>query len=189
MNSYKSSLSNCKVYLIFLATIALPALSNAETYNFKVVYANVSGIAEIRAGNHDAAIEILEGRAKDTDAYHVPDELATLCALYIMKGRLSAASVTCHDAVETDGSDAAYNNRGVFRAHLGDTAGAMEDFARVRILADNRQRYIEELMRGDARLVASGNYAVATKYSETHVRPMQALVRRVRGASVEDLGN
>jgi hypothetical protein len=65
----------------------------------------------------------------------------------------------------------------------------MEDFARVRILADNRQRYIEELMRGDARLVASGNYAVATKYSATHVRPMQALVRRVRGASVEDLGN
>ena len=190
MNSCKSSLYKRSVYLILLATLALPARSNAETYKFKVVYAEVPGTAEIRAGNYDAAIEILESRAQDADNHYVADELATLCALYIMKGKLSAASVTCHDAVETDRSNAAYNNRGVFRAHLGDAAGAMEDFARARILPDNQQRYIEELMRGDARLIASSNYAVAKKYTVSMRGNIgQPWASRVRGASIEDLGN
>ena len=54
-----------------LATLALPAISNAETYNLKVVYAEVPGTAEIRAGNYDAAIEILESRAQDADNHYV----------------------------------------------------------------------------------------------------------------------
>ena len=87
MNAYKPSLINRNVCLIFLATLALPAISNAETYDFKVVYAEVPGAEEIRAGNHDAAIKILESRAKDANNDYVADELATLCALYIVKAK------------------------------------------------------------------------------------------------------
>ena len=188
MISY-SSFYNRNAYLILLATLAWPTMSNAETYNFKVVYANVPGTEEIRTGNHEAAIEILESRAQDADNHYVADELATLCALYIVKGKLAVARKTCHVAVETDQSHAAYNNRGVLRAHLGDVAGAMGDFERARVLPDNQKRYIEELIGGDARLIASSNYAVATDYTERRSHLGQSLVSRVRGASVEDLNN
>ncbi len=188
MNRYISSLYNHGIYLTLLATLALPSMSNAEVYEYKVVYAEVPGIEEINHGNLDAAIEILESRVKDTNSHHVADELATLCALYIMKRKLAAAHRTCDVAVENDQSDAAYNNRGVLRAHLKDAAGAMEDFGRVRILPANRQRYFEELTRINARLLASSNYDVAERYAARRVDMGRALANSVVGASVEDLG-
>jgi len=149
-----------------------------------------AGSTEIRAGNPDAAIKILEDRAQAADKPYVADELATLCALYIAKGQLSAASVTCNDAVENDRSKAAYNNRGVFRTQLGDTSGAMEDFAHARNRPDDQRRYVEELMSGDAQHIASNNYVVAEKYEmnmRNESRP--TMVSQTLGASIEDLGN
>ncbi len=189
MNRYISFLYNRGIYLTLLATLALPTMSNAETYNFKVVYAEVPGIEEINHGNLDAAIEILESRVKDTNSHHVADELATLCALYIMKRKIAAAHRTCDVAVENDQSAAAYNNRGVLRAHLKNAAGAMEDFARVRVLPAYRQRYFEELTRLEARLLASSNYDVAERYAARRADVGQSLASAVHGASVEDLGN
>ena len=190
MNGYLSSLYNRNLYLVLLATIVLPTISNAETYNFRVVYAEVPGVHEILAGNHAAAIEILESRAKHTKKYHLADELATLCALYIVSGKFAVAHETCNKAVETDQSHTAYNNRGVLRAHLGDAAGALEDFEHARILPKNQKRYVQELMNRDARLIATNNYAVARKLSaKRRFDPSQALANSVRGASVEDLGN
>jgi tetratricopeptide (TPR) repeat protein len=191
MNIFKSSLHNPTFYLILLTAFALPTTSNAESYEFKVVFAaEVPGSTEIDVGNYDAAIEILESRAKDSTQLYITDELATLCALYVVKRRLEAAHRACHNAVETDQSHLAYNNRGVLRAHLGDAAGAVRDFERARVLPTDRQRYIKELMRGDARLIASGNYAVAVKYVQKHGRPdpVQAFLGRVGGANVEELG-
>ena len=139
MNSFKSSLENRIVNLIMLATFVLPAICNAENYKFEMIYAEVPGSAEIRDGHLDTAIKILENRVQDADKHYVADELAPLCARYIVKGKLSAASVTCNDAVETDRSNAAYNNRGVFRTQLGDTSGAMKDFAHARNLPGLRR--------------------------------------------------
>jgi tetratricopeptide (TPR) repeat protein len=191
MNSFKSSLYNSTFYLILLTTLTLPTISNAETYAFKVVFANVPGSTEIRVENYDAAIEILESRAKDSTKPYIADELATLCALYVVKRRLAAARRTCHEAVETDQSHVAYNNRGVFRAHLGDTAGAVRDFERARVLPADRRRYIQELMRGDARLIASGNYTEAIEFAESRSLPdsVQAFIGRVGGASIEEFDN
>jgi len=189
MNRLIPSFLNRNFCLIFLATLVLPAISNAETFKFKVVYANVPGSEEILAGNHEAAIEILESRIQNPEKYSFDDELATLCALYVVKGRLSAASVTCQAAVETDGSYAAYNNRGVFRAHLGDAAGAVQDFERARVPPEGRQRYIKELMGSDTRLVAGNNHDIAKEYTGMKQAPGQSLASRVNGASVEDLGN
>ena len=166
-------------------------MSNAESYNFKVSFADVPGLEEIRTGNYGAAIDILEKRADDANNQYVHNELATLYALYIVQGNLVAARRTCHDAVETDQSDASYNNRGVFRAQVGDAAGAALDFERARVLPDDQQRYIEELMKHDARMIASGNYAEVLRLAARRVQPesMRALASSVRGASVEDLGN
>ena len=190
MNSCKSSFYKHSVYLILLATFALPAISNAEDYQFELIFVDVPGSAEIRAGYLDAATKTLENRAQDPDKHHVADELATLCALYIVKGQLSAASVTCHGAVEAEQSNAAYNNRGVFRTQLGDMSGALEDFAQARSLPNNQRRYIEELMSGDATLIVNSNYVVAEKYAaSTRDKSGQTLVSQAFGASIEDLGN
>ena len=190
MNSSKLSSNARSICLILLATIALPALSNAGNYRFELIYADVQGSAEIRARKLDAAIEILEGRTRDPDIHYVTNELATLCALYIVKGQLSAASITCNDAVETDQSNAAYNNRGVFRTQLGDTPGAMGDFAKARSLPDKQRNYIRELMSGDAKLIADSNYRVAERYEfslRDEIKPTMA--SQSFGASIEDLGS
>ena len=191
MKNFKSLLCNPIFYLLLITTITLPAMSNAESYNFKVSFADVPGLEEIRTGNYGAAIDILEKRADDANNQYVHNELATLYALYIVQGNLVAARRTCHDAVETDESDASYNNRGVFRAQVGDAAGAALDFERARVLPDDQQRYIEELMKHDARMIASGNYAEVLRLAARRVQPesMRALASSVRGASVEDLGN
>lgn len=190
MNSCNSSFFRRHFYPILPALLLMSGTSNAQTNDFKVVYANVPGIQEIRDRNYRAAIKILESRAADVDTHYVADERATLCALYIVTRRLSAASVTCHKAVEVDGSDAAYNNRGVFRAHLGNAAGALEDFRRARVRPGKLQSYITERMQRDARFVASSNYAVATTSNDRrHISFGQSLASRVRGASVEDITN
>ena len=187
MNGHKLSLSMRNVYLLLLALSFLPVASNAQSYDFKVVYAEVPGINEILAGDHDAAIEILESRARDADRYYLADELATLCALYVVKGKLAKARQACDDAVERDQSHTAYNNRGVLRVHLGDRAGAIEDFEHARVRPQQQKRYIEDLMMRDARLIATSNYAVAQKMAAQRKQPWQSLASSIRGASVEDL--
>ncbi len=191
MRGQRSLLDIGKRCLFLLGMLALSNLSFAEPYEFKLAHAEVPGIEKALAGDIDSTIADLESRARDSINNYMPDELATLCALYVVTGKLEAARKTCNAAVENDESDAAYNNRGVLRVHLGDAAGAMRDFERARVLPDNQQRYIQELMRKDTRLIATSNYAVLTKYTKRRGRPdpAQALTRRVRGASVEDLSN
>lgn len=191
MKNFKSLLCNPAFYLLLTTTITIPAMSNAESYNFKVTFADVPGFKEISTGNYGAAIDILEKRADDANNQYVYNELSTLCALYVVKGNLVAARRTCHDAVEADQSDASYNNRGVFRAQVGDAAGAALDFERARVLPDDQQRYIEELTKRDARMIASGNYAEVLRLAARRVQPesTQTLASSVRGASVEELGN
>ena len=106
-----------------------------------------------------------------------------------MKSKHVAACKTCQVAVETEQSNAAYNNSGVLRAYLGDAAGAMEDFARATVRPENLQRRIEGFMRCDARMIASSNFAVATEFSARRGNPRQTSASRVRGANIEALHN
>lgn len=187
MNGFNKQLSKRNVYLPLLALLVLPTASNAQSYDFKVVYAEVPGINEILAGDHDAAIEILEGRTRDSKKYRLVDELATLCALYVVKNEFKRAREVCDNAVEQDHSHTAFNNRGVLRVHLGDRTGAMEDFAQARVQPQHQKRYIEELMLRDARLIATSNYATVKKMGGKRDQPWQSLANSIRGASVEDL--
>lgn len=189
MDGHTFSVVRRNVYFSMLAFLALPAASYAQTYDFKVVYAEVPGINEIAAGNHAEATEILEKRAKDDDKYYLVDELSTLCALYIVQGKLKMARQVCDEAVETDRSYTAYNNRGVLRVHLGDPTGAIQDFELARVQPQQQKRYIEELMKRDARLIATSNYAVAKKMASKRKQPWQSLASSMQGANVEDIGN
>ncbi len=179
----------CRGSRILLITLALSTISMAETYEYQLLYAEVPGIDKALAGDLDATIEVLENRAKNVDNPYVTDEQATLCGLYIEKGKLDAARRTCNAAVDIDQSDLAYNNRGVLRAHLGDIAGALEDFDRARVRPGDWRRYIEELHRGSARLLASRNFAVATKYIEKRAAHKPTMAGNISGAHIEDLGN
>ena len=189
MNGYLSSLYSRNVYLILLATLALSTVSMAETWDFNVLYADVPGVEKALAGNLDAAIEVLESRATNIDNHYVADEQATLCALYVAKGKLHAARKTCNAAVEIDQSYLAHNNRGVLRVHLGDTAGALEDFDRARVRPDDQQRFIEELKRGNTRLMASKNFTLATKWTAKLSTNKPTVADAVTGARIEDLAN
>ena len=184
------------VYLALLATLALPAVGNADEIMLNLVYAEDPESAVIRAGDRNAAIEHFERKVEAADEHYVVDELATLCALYIAKGSLSAASVTCQAAVDTDRSAAAYNNRGVFRAQLGDAKGAMEDFVSARNTPARQVRDIEEFVGGDPRQTASVNFVrttrlIAEKYglneADRNGQDEHIVVSSARGASVEDL--
>ena len=64
MNGFTLPLFMRNVCLPLLAFLALPTASNAQSYGFKVVYAEVPGINEILAGDHAKAIKILEARRK-----------------------------------------------------------------------------------------------------------------------------
>ena len=73
---------------------------------------------------------------------------------------------------------------------LGDTLGALKDFDRVRILADDQPRYIEQLKESDARLTASRNFALV---SEIAAKPEKrginnpTMAGAVKGANIEDI--
>lgn len=154
-----------------------------------MVYDEGPGTEEYEAGNLDAAIEILESREKMADNPYAGYELATLCAFYILKGNLDAARETCSAAVKIDQSGYAYNNRGVLRAQLGDTVGALEDFDRVRVLADDQPRYIEQSKESHARFIASRNFAVTTEIMERRRANVPTMTGAVNGANIEDMNH
>ncbi len=194
MGYQQSIFEKCRDGLILLVTLALLTLalstvSIADSYTLSVVYAEGPGTEEYEAGNLDAAIEVLESREKMADNDYVGEEMATLCAFYILKRNFDAARETCSAAIEIDQSAVAYNNRGVLRVHLGDTVGALEDFDRVRVLPDDQPRYIEQLKEGDTRMVASSNFAQTTVLIERRRTNKPTKAGAVIGAYIEDINH
>jgi len=174
--------------LIGAAAVLLNAQSLADAASFRVAFAVVPGIEAIEAGNYDKALDILEGRRQQR-AELIEDELSTLCAVYIVKRDLHSARRVCDEAVTVHDSEAAYNNRGVLRACTGDTAGALRDFSRIRILPRNVDGYIEHLKQGNPRLMASKNFELVNEAREPALQRGQPASLLAPGADVEDLAN
>ena len=187
MGYQQSVFDKCRDSLILLVTLALSTVCIAEPYELMVAYAEGPSAEEYVAGNLDTAIELLESKEKMADNQLLGEELATLCGFYILKGNLDAARETCFAAVETNQSDLAYNNRGVFRVQLGDTVGALEDFDRVRVLPDDQSLYIELLKEADPRLIATRNFALATEIMERRGINKPTMTGVVDGANIEEI--
>lgn len=168
----------------FLIAALLPFVSVADTFDFRVVYADVPASEQVRAGHHKQAIRLLEKSTSDPDVPYTPGELSTLCALYVVYKDFENATRTCDKALRKDRSNAAFNNRGVLRVHLGDIEGAKADFDRARIRDGQRDEYIATLLRGDARLIATGNFEIVTDYAQ-RLRAIES--RRKASATIEDV--
>jgi len=190
MRCLRSLFEMCRDSLILLVTLALSTVSVADPHEFLLLFGHVPGTEEYASGDLDAAIEVLESREKMADNQrNVGDELATLCAFYILQRNLDSARKTCSAAVEIDQSDLAYNNRGVLRAQQGNTVSALEDFGRVRVLPQDQPHYIEQLKELDVRMIASKNYARATELLAARISNKPTMTGAVAGAIVEDLSN
>ncbi len=189
MRYQQSLFDKCRDSLILLVTLALPTVSIAEPYDLQLAVIEVPGTEEYATGKLDTAIELLESRENMADDDYVGLELATLCAFYILKGNLDVARETCSAAVKIDQSGYAYNNRGVLRAQLGDTVGALEDFDRVRVLPDDQPRYIKQSKESNARFIASRNFAVTTEIMERRRANEPKMTGAVNGANIEDMNH
>lgn len=189
MRCQQSLRNKCRNSLILLVTLALPTVAIAEPYQLQLAVVELPGVEDYAAGNIDAAIELLESKEKIADDHYVGLELATLCAFYILKPNLDAARETCAAAVEIDQAGYAYINRGVLRAHLGDTVGVLKDFDRVRSLPDDQPHYIQQSKESNARIIASRNFAVTTENMERRRANEPTLTGAVKGATIEDIGH
>lgn len=173
-----------------VAGFLLSTAAHAEALAFQVAFADVPGTTHLAAGRLEQGIEILERRRANPEIEPLFDERSTLCAAYILAGRLNNAARACHDAVANDNSVAAFNNRGVYRAHAGDIDGALSDFSRIRLASGDRNDFVDELPPANARVMATGNFQLAERLrgmGRRQVLGQQRARQGVRGASIEDI--
>ena len=187
MRCQRSLFEMCRHSLVLLVTLALSTVSIADSHEFLLLIADVPGTEEYESGDLDAAIELLESTKKTADNRYLGKELATLCGFYILKDNLDAAREICSVAVKLDQSALAYNNRAVLRVRLGDAVGALKDFDRVRVLPDDQPRYMEQLIKSDARLTASSNFAMANEIRDRRRTNKPTITGAVTGAKIEDM--
>jgi len=173
--------------LIIAAAPLLRSPSFAETVHFRVAFQNVPGSEEIEAGHLNAGIEVLEDELAINELESCGEILATLCAAYILNRSFDQAERACDMAIEINPSNAAYNNRGVLRAHQGDFVGAREDFDRVR--PRRLDIYLEELWVKDVPLMAEENFGLINELLSMGVSVEAERSFAPYDAEIEDLND
>ena len=174
-------------FLIIAAALMLGNRSFADVFPFRVVFEDVPGVEEIRAGNIQAGIDMLVEQLKHVEPDSSGDIWVTLCAAYIINSSLDQAERACAKAVDIWPIHAAYNNRGVLRIYKGDLSGARKDFERVRPL--NMEAYMDELKKTDARLVAVGNFDLIKQMLAKHTAAEVTASLALHTVAVEDLND
>ncbi len=187
MNQQKSRRITSAPTLMVAAAMLLGNPSFADTSFFRVTFERVPGAAEIEAGTLQAGIKVLEYQLANTKLDSSGDILATLCAAYIVNDSLDEAEGVCDKAVEIGSTEAAYNNRGVFRAVTGNLSGARADFERVR--PPELEAYLEELKTTDIPLVANENFYLADELLSKRSSEVPGRSYTPTGATIEDVIN
>lgn len=171
--------------LIIAAALLLGSPSFADVFPFRVAFENVPGVEKIDGSNIEAGIKALEDQLEQIEPASSGDILATLCAAYIVNVSLHKAERACNKAVETNPSETAYNNRGVYRAFTGDLIGAREDFARVR--PRDGEAYLDELKTKDVGLMSIDNFYLLEELSAKHTPAEINASLAMATATVEDI--
>lgn len=130
---------------------------------------------------------MLENRLNNIEQGNSGEILATLCAAYIVNVSLDNAERACNKAVETDPTEIAFNNRGVFRAFKGNLSGAREDFDRAR--PQQLEVYLSELKAKDVGLLAVDNFRLINKLSATHNLAELDVSVALKSAAIERLSD
>ena len=94
------------------------------------------------------------------------------------------AERVCNEAVEIDPTKTAYNNRGVFRAFIGDFFRAREDFDRVR--PRQLEAYLEELRTKHVPLMAIDNFHLIDELLAKGVSPESKFSFAISTAEIEN---
>ena len=173
--------------LIIAAALMLGNPSFADVFPFRVAFENVPGVEKIDGSNLEAGIQALEDQLEQIEAASSGDILATLCAAYIVNVSLHQAERACNKAVETNPSETAYNNRGVYRAFTGDLTGAREDFERVR--PRDIEAYLDELKTKDVGLMSIDNFYLIEELSAKHTPAEVNVSVAMTTAAIEDLND
>ncbi len=187
MNRQKSRITTSAPALLVAAALLLGNPCFADNPRFRVSFERVPGAAEIEAGNLQAGIKVLEYQLAKTELDRSGDILATLCAAYIVNDSLDEAEGVCDKAVEISPTEAAYNNRGVFRAVTGNLSGARADFERVR--PPELEAYLEELKTTDIPLVANENFYLADELLSKRSSEVPGRSYTSSGATIENVIN
>lgn len=175
----------CLTATTALVTAAGPVgVSHADdVFTFRVAFADVAAAPDLASGHIARGIDMLHEQLESGD-----DEgtvLAALCGAYVLNHDLVRAKPICSKAVHRFPGKAAFNNRGVLRAMLGDIEGARHDFHKAR--PRNLDLHLEQLHNTDVGLVANGNYErvlqIAGSRSGRDIR--SASLARTAGADVE----
>ena len=115
-----------------LAALAMTSPALAERLEFRVAMEDIPGVDDVLAGDIAAGQRKLEAQVQTTAGDLRGQVLATLCGVYVLAQEYQLARNTCNRAVAEHGDETAYNNRGVYKVHLGDLQGAALDFAKAR---------------------------------------------------------
>jgi Tfp pilus assembly protein PilF len=171
--------------LIIAATLMIGNQTFADETRFRVLFENVPGAEEIKTGNIQAGIKMLEDRLSQVEQEKSGDVWSTLCAAYVSTISLKQAKRACNKAVKIDPSYLALNNRGVFHLAIGDFTKAREDFDRARPL--NEEASLDRIKTENARLVAARNFDLLKKKMAEHTPPVVRASGVIRTAAIEDI--
>ena len=173
--------------LVIAATLMIGNQSFANESRFRVLAEDVPGAEEIKAGNIQAGIKMLEDQLNQVGQENSGDIWSTLCAAYISSVSLKQAERACNKAVEIEPTYHALNNRGVFHLSTGNLYKAREDFNRVRPL--NVEAYLDVLKRTNARLVAASNFDLVNKMLAKQAPAEVKASGILSAAAIEDLND
>ena len=173
--------------LVIAAILMIGNQSFADESRFRVLAEDVPGAEEIKAGNIQAGIKMLEDQLNQVGQVNSGDIWSTLCAAYISTVSLKQAERACNNAVEIDPTYHALNNRGVFHLSTGNLFKAREDFNRVRPL--NVESYLDDLKRTNARLVAASNFDLVNKMLAKQTPAEIKASGVILTAAIEDLNH
>jgi hypothetical protein len=173
--------------LVIATALLLGNPSSAQVVAFRLALADVAGVEKIIAGDIQAGITVLEDQLKLGESKSKGDMLATLCAAHILNDRIDKAKRPCNDAVAVNPSRMSYNNRGVYRSHRGDLAGAREDFDHAQ--PQHLETYLDELKAKDVGLIANDNFLLVDELLAKHEVGMFNAALPAFGADIEDLND
>ena len=184
-NFYFSVLGKYKFTLVIAAALLLGNSSFAQVVAFRLALADVPGVEKIIAGDIQAGIRVMEDQLKLVKSKSKGDTLATLCAAHILNDSLGKARGPCNEAVKVNPSRISYNNRGVYRSHRGNLAGAREDFDHAQ--PQHLETYVDELKAKDVGLIANDNFLMIDELlANQEVENFNAALPAL-GADIEDL--
>lgn len=161
MQEYSATVRQITSVILIGSGLVLPTAGLADAFEIRVAFANVPGTDQLESGDIAGGIRILEERQVDRLAPKYIDEMATLCAAYVVNNEFDEAEAPCNFSVRKFRTMISYVNRGALRANLGDFEAARQDFDYARSIEE--PRYLSEDQADYVRQLADHNFSLVNE--------------------------